>query len=391
MCEALDDMFRVRLYHPAITQRRVRREFDYWDVRHTGSLRRVAAFGPSRSTWLDYPNRVAFLGQVLLDLHRRPVDVIYTRDPSLLYLLRRLPDRFGLPDTPVFYEAHKLYHRVSARVDTAESEAEAVRLADRVIAISQGVREDLVRMGIDGERIDVLPLGVKSGRFGGLPGKAELRADLGLSPAKPIVVYSGSWEEWKGVETLMDAFARLAADDREATLMLAGVPGTVADALRSRFAGTTPGRERLIVHDHLSRRELARWLRTADIGVVPNSDTVLGARYTSPLKVFEYLAAGLALAVSDLPSLRYLLSEKEAVFARPDDPLDLAGKISGLLRSDERRLMMQRAAIEKAAGFDYGIRAGHILRIYQEYCQRSPADPNGPRRTRRELQHVENP
>ena len=59
------------------------------------------------------------------------------------------------------------------------------------------------------------------------------------------------------------------------------------------------------------------YLAAADVGVVPNrSQPAISARYTSPLKVFETMAVGLPLVASDLPSLREVLGDDEAVLRR---------------------------------------------------------------------------
>jgi len=363
MCDALEEFFRVRFYHPAITRSRFTRELDYWDVDAKWELARLATFGPNRIAWLDYPSRVAFLSQALLDLRVRPVDLIFTRDPSLLYFLGVLP-AFMRPKAPIVYEAHKLYHRVSSRVGSPAGEARAVALARHVVAISPGVRDDLLALGIDPGRIDVLPLGVKLERFEGREDKALLKARLGLDPARPVVVYSGSWDQWKGVETLIDAFAHLAKSASGAILLLIGLPGSTAATFKAKLSAMGIAEDRVILHGHLPRRELARWLCAADVGVVPNNDTLLSAHYTSPLKVFEYLAAGLAVVASEVPALRAVLSDREAVFVRAGDALDMAEKLDRLLQSKIDCQNRQSAARQRAVKFDYAVRAERILEIY---------------------------
>src|SRR5262249_13241169 len=70
-----------------------------------------------------------------------------------------------------------------------------------------------------------------------------------------------------------------------------------------------------------------RWLAAAAVLVLPNSRAEpISARYTSPLKLFEYMAAGRPIVASDLPSLREVLTGgRNAVLVPPDDPGALAG------------------------------------------------------------------
>ncbi|KKS24991.1 MAG: Glycosyl transferase group 1 [Candidatus Jorgensenbacteria bacterium GW2011_GWF2_41_8] len=57
----------------------------------------------------------------------------------------------------------------------------------------------------------------------------------------------------------------------------------------------------------------------------------MSEKHTSPLKLFEYMASGRPIVASDLLSLREILTEQEAIFFKPDDPLDLALKIKEIL------------------------------------------------------------
>ena len=70
-------------------------------------------------------------------------------------------------------------------------------------------------------------------------------------------------------------------------------------------------------------------MKSADILVIPNKQgDKASEEYTSPLKLFEYMASHRPIISSDLPSLREILTEKEALFFKPDSPGDLAKVLS---------------------------------------------------------------
>jgi glycosyltransferase involved in cell wall biosynthesis len=74
------------------------------------------------------------------------------------------------------------------------------------------------------------------------------------------------------------------------------------------------------------------WHKAADVLVLPTSaKTAIGARYTSPMKLFEYMMANRPIIVSDIPSLREVLDESTATFFEPDDPHSLAEHIETVL------------------------------------------------------------
>ena len=105
------------------------------------------------------------------------------------------------------------------------------------------------------------------------------------------------------------------------------------------------------------------YMAAADVGLVPNRlHPAISSRYTSPLKVFESLAAGLPLVASDLPSLRDILTNGEtAILVEPEDASALAAGIDRLLTDEVARVRIVRAGKELAARHDWDSRARRIL------------------------------
>ena len=114
---------------------------------------------------------------------------------------------------------------------------------------------------------------------------------------------------------------------------IAIVGGTPADVGSFRAFVASERLEGVHVVGHVAPSEVPTWLAAADIAVLPNSGTsVIGSRYTSPLKLYEYLAAGCPIVASDVPAVREVVTDGEtAVLVRPDDPEALGDGIAGLL------------------------------------------------------------
>src|SRR5690606_31064165 len=111
--------------------------------------------------------------------------------------LKMLP-AWARPKTPVIYEPHTLYHKTSEKV-SFELELSSLKLADYFIPISHGIARDLVDiLGVDPNRITVLPDGVRVDVI------ASVQAQS-LAGDQLQVLYSGSFIDWKGVETLIEA------------------------------------------------------------------------------------------------------------------------------------------------------------------------------------------
>jgi glycosyltransferase involved in cell wall biosynthesis len=231
----------------------------------------------------------------------------------------------------------------------------APRLAG-IVAISGGVAEGLAPLGLAPGALVVEHDGFEAERFQSLPSRAEARAALGLDPSRPVVVYTGSLLPWKGVDVLLEA-ARLIP---EATFLVAGGPAAPAEDLRARAADLANFR----VDGFQPPGRVALYLAAADIGVVPNRSTpAISARYTSPLKIFEAMAAGLPLVASDLFSMRDILTDGvDALLVAPDDPGALAGGLRRLLEDPALRAGLAARLAERAPAYGWDARAGRLLR-----------------------------
>ena len=140
-------------------------------------------------------------------------------------LSREVESAHALRDRPrLFLEMHRVPGgRVRRRFLSSAASA-----ADGVVAISNGVRDDLVRLGLAEHKLIVEHDGFEAGRFANLPSRADAREELGVPADRPLVVYTGGLLEWKGVDLLIEA----ARDIPEAFFLIAG--GMVADVKRLR-------------------------------------------------------------------------------------------------------------------------------------------------------------
>ncbi len=224
-----------------------------------------------------------------------------------------------------------------------------------ILAISGGVREGLIGLGLPAERIRVEHDALEPARFADLPGREEARRGLGLEGGGPLVVYTGGLMEWKGVDLLVEAARALP----EVRFAVAGGMDADVEALRRLAAGLS----NLRVDGFQPPGRIPLYLAAADLGVVPNrSRPAISARYTSPLKIFEAMAAGLPLVASDLPSLRELLEPgQDALLVPPDDAAALAEGIRRLLADGELRRRMRARLLERAVEHTWDARAARIL------------------------------
>ncbi len=245
-------------------------------------------------------------------------------------------------------------HRVPGGRTRRRWLVEAARGVRGTVAISGGVRDDLVALGIAADSITVEHDGFEAARFANLPTRAEARAQLELPADVPLVVYTGGLLTWKGVDVLVDA-ARALPD---VYFVIAGGLEPDVAALRVHAGGIANVR----IDGFQAPERIALYLAAGDVGVVPNrARPAISAKYTSPLKVFESMAAGLPLVASDLPSLREVLrADEDALFVTPEDPRALAAALERMLADSSLRARFAANLRARAPQHTWDARAARL-------------------------------
>ena len=265
----------------------------------------------------------------------RHVDVLLTRDLTVAALLLRLPRAWR---APLVYESHgfapavseelpQLLSGAAALSDTKRRRLEARerlvwRRAEGYVTITAALARELDTRFGPRPRLAVVPDGAR------LPTveSVGLRDDSGR-PAR-VVGYAGHLYPWKGLDVLLGALQRLPGVRGLIVGGLAGEP----DLARVRALANELAPGRVTFAGQVDPPRVPALLRDADVLVLPNPPSRMSAAYTSPLKLFEYMAAGRPIVGSDLPSLREVLRPDEnAVLVEAGDPGALAAGIARVL------------------------------------------------------------
>jgi glycosyltransferase involved in cell wall biosynthesis len=265
-------------------------------------------------------------------------EVVYSRDPLILF-------QYLLLGRPLYFEAHAKPTFVSRIV---------ARHAKRLIVISNGLKDAYIKAGVPAQKIIVAPDAVDEHLFDGVPERGAAREVMRIPAEEKLVLYAGHLYPRKGAALL----AQAAEQVPEATFaFLGGAPDDI-EAFRLRWGS---GKNiRIIGHVPHARVPLA--LRAADLLVLPNSGKDEdAAKFTSPMKLFEYMASGTPILASDVPSIREVLTDESAAFFTPDDPDALAHAIKKLL-SDVSVTEKGKEAKRLVSRHTWGGRARAILR-----------------------------
>jgi glycosyltransferase involved in cell wall biosynthesis len=208
--------------------------------------------------------------------------------------------------------------------------------ADRVGTVSANAAADLVAAGAPASKIQVIPNGVDVDRFS----LAEPNP-LPFPEGSFVVAFSGLFYPWHGVPTLAEAFVILAARVPHARLLLVGDGG---DGPRVRATLEAAGLLNLVHWPGvIPRHAVPGYLRAANVVASPHAgaDGFIG----SPIKLFEYLAAGTAIVASDVAQIGEILRDEEtALLVPPDDPIALAAALERLAEDPALRARLGAAA-----------------------------------------------
>ncbi|MGN6594391.1 TIGR04063 family PEP-CTERM/XrtA system glycosyltransferase [Sphingopyxis terrae] len=343
---------------------------------------RTPPIAPARSPWREWREIGALADRVAALVDEWRPDLLHAHSPVLDGLAAlRVGKRLGIP---VIYEIRAFWEDAavgngtgregSARYFlTRQLESHAVRAADAVAVICEGLRGDLIARGVDPAKIVVSPNGVDLDLFGDPPPRDDaLAADLGLMPGEAVIGFIGSFYDYEGIDDLIAAMPALVAAEPGARLLLVG-GGPMEAALKAQ-AAASPVADRILFVGRVPHQAVERYYSLIDILAYPRKKMRLTDLVT-PLKPIEAMAQGKLVAASNVGGHRELIADgvTGTLFA-PDDPPAIAAALAELLRDrdiwDERR-RTARAFVEADRNW-----SSNILRyepVYQRLLRRGAA------------------
>lgn len=196
-------------------------------------------------------------------------------------------------------------------------------IADTVVTVHEPYRDELVARGVAPRKIAVVMNTLDEAL---LPTHQDRRSEDGAFR----VVYHGTVNPWYGVDRIVEAFPIVLASVPNAVLEIYG-EGDALPAIRERVTELGIGHRVLISGRAHPQRQVLELVRGADVGLIPNLPGRLN-RYALSSKLFEYVALGIPVAMSDLPTLRAHFDDDEALFFRAGDAVALADAVVAISR-----------------------------------------------------------
>lgn len=285
----------------------------------------------------------------------RHADVYYTRDSLTAALLVMLRLRRG---GRVFFESHTF---PSSKLGLI-LQRWLIHNLDGLTVLTSILAERYVSLGAKPEQVCVVADAVNLELFC-KSDKSSARQLLNIHQEAFIVMYVGQMYKWKGLETLIHAASHL-PDDTQVWL----VGGTPEELPRIQELVHEMGLSNVRLAGYIRPTNVPLYLSAADVLVLPNSGQADMSRYyTSPLKLFEYMASERPIVASNLPALREILAhDHSALLVPPDDPDALARAVHLLHAEPQLRGRLATQARHLVAEYTWEKRALQILKFINQ-------------------------
>jgi glycosyltransferase involved in cell wall biosynthesis len=279
-------------------------------------------------------------------------DLIYTWFPQSAV--------FGLlAHKPVIFEIHEppsgrigpLWYRLFAKIPGRK----------RLVSITQALVQVLnagYETGIRKDEIVLGPNGVDLERFSSLPNPETARRQIGLIQS-PTVLCTGHLYAGRGADMFL-ALAKSAPD-----VQFVWVGGRSQDV--AEWRERAKGLANVTFTGFVPNRDIPLYQAAGDILLMPYGRTIAGssggnsAEICSPMKMFEYMAAGRAILTSDLPVIREVLDESVAVLCPPEDIPAWQSALRSLLDDTSQQRALGEAACRRAKNYTWQARAQRTL------------------------------
>ena len=333
--------------------------------------------------WLSSSSRRLFTWQSVQRARALKPDLLYTWFPqsAVFGLLHKIPTIFEIHIQPTGFFG-PAWHQAFAKLPGRRRLVSITRALVDVLEHDYNIR-------MTPEAVVIAPNGVDLERFASLPASPEAaRQALGF-PSTSTVMCTGHLYAGRGA----DLFLALAQSIPQAHFIWVG--GRPEDVATWQRRAQSQNISNITFTGFIPNQELPLYQSAADILLMPYSRSIMGSSGTadsasvaSPMKMFEYMAAGRAIVTADLPVIREVLNEKNAVFCEPSGgrvaPSESRGayrdheatsnmelvignwrqEIERLLADERRRTELGKQASEEVKGYTWLARAEKILKEF---------------------------
>ncbi len=314
--------------------------------------------------------------------HREPAHPIFYWIQSLTfglalfwYLLPKKNDyiyfRFDVALLPLLFLLRKRNTTTEVHFLAEGWRRKFLFFSHNIIVINRRAKELYDQDLGSGEKTLIAPDGVSVGDFSTDVSKFDAREKLHLPQDKKLAVYTGYFYPWKGVDILVYA-TKLLPPDTE-VIMVGGSEHDTAPLLHIVHELKISNIRFVPFRPH---HEMVFYQKAADCLVLIGSNRHQESKFfTSPLKLFEYMASGRPIVASHTPAIAEILHDGDsALLADPDNAEELARGITKVLSDENLAHRIADAARRDVEQYDWVLRARHIKDFIEARALKTKAE-----------------
>jgi glycosyltransferase involved in cell wall biosynthesis len=232
-----------------------------------------------------------------------------------------------------------------------------------MFAVSETLR-NLVseRWDADAKRISIVPNGVELETFRPDAEPLGVRKELGLE-GKRVVCFVGALGPWHGLENLIQSIPCVLEDVPDAEFLLVGAMKEFGTSQLAEMAKEYGVSNKMHLLGRKLPSEVPRILVESDVAVAPYPARDFGF---SPLKLFEYMACGVPIVCSDLPSTREIVeNDRNGLLVPPEDKDSLAEAIVRILVDGNLGRRLSVEGLRRVSSFSWKESTKKLVNVYQ--------------------------
>lgn len=350
MCQAMSRLgFQIELVFPSYKSGRD--IFDYYGVTERFRITSIPC--------TNLINRQIVHGvasAVYCGMNKAKFDLVITRNIVFTYIATRL---LGIP---TIYDAH--HPLVNGMAKAMFKKFKDSRSLVKFVTNSRGLADIYVQEGLNREKLIVSHNGVDIERFKIDGAPLPLRKELGLPTDVKIVCYCGNTYSGRGIEMLIDAAQRF----KDIFFLVVG--GLEADNDRYVAISKEKGVKNFFIKGFVPHTEVPKYLKASDVLAIPYSSDVTikggtkAAEFTSPIKLFEYMAAGKPIISSKLPTITEVLEDgRTASFFEAGNLDSFCKKLDLVLNDPDYLKKLSENALSEVLSYTWEARVKRIFEL----------------------------
>ncbi|WP_169331842.1 glycosyltransferase family 4 protein [Robiginitomaculum antarcticum] len=224
-------------------------------------------------------------------------------------------------------------------------ETEACRNADHCFAITGALKNEMVRRGVDADKITIIPNGVDTSRFNPMNKDEDLKAELGFAPDDLIVGYIGSIVDYEGLDYLMMALSLIKKQGHKHIKALIVGDGDRLDEIKA-LSQKLKLNDLVLFTGRIPHDDVERHYSIVDIAPFPRKGMPV-CEMVSPLKPFEAMAMGKPVIISNVAAMKeFVIDGQTGIIIEKDNPQSLSEGILRLALDESLRISTANQALK---------------------------------------------